>query len=286
DLNSANGNYLYRIDQTHQTDKFTGKFGLEYNIIHSLMAYATISNGFKPGTYFSQASTSASSIAYIKPENLLAYEVGLKYLSNDGHLSLSGSLFDYEYRNRQTLMLAESPTGYFVSLGSIPKSRTRGGELQASWKTPLPGLNIEGNFAYLDGIIQKGPDSLRGATIVLPITAHSALPFAPKFSWSAIASYSHKIADVLIFRTQVSYSWKDNMWTSLGDMNAKTSKIQSLGFRMSLISTRKKPWHVDFYVDNLTNRHGDTYSFSTPDNSRGQYIQTPRWFGFEIGQIF
>lgn len=283
----APGSYMYKLNKTNQYDKFTGKFGIKHNFTKDFFAYATISNGFKSGAFFSQSSSSSSSIAYVKPESLLAYEVGIKYQTPDTAFTVSGALFDYEYRNRQTLMLALAPNdAAFVSLGSIPKARTRGGELESSWVTPLKGLRLWASFSYLDAIILKAPSSLRGSPLLLPITTHSALPFSPKFSMAAGLSYTRDISKKLTLHSTANYMWKDKMWASLGDANAQSSVIQTLGLRLSLSSRSKTPWHVDFYIDNLTDRHGWAYSFTTPDNSRAQYIQTPRWYGFEIGQKF
>ncbi|AHI24976.1 TonB-dependent receptor [Komagataeibacter xylinus E25] len=275
------GQYVAALNETRDTNRFTGRVGLKYTFVPGNFVYGTISNGYKVGTYFTAPTASPEALAYVRPENLVAYEVGIKSSLLHGKVDLQGSLFDYEYHNRQTLMNVYTRNGLASSLGSIPRARTMGGELQGSWHSPVPGLDLRASFAYLDGQVKQTVSDLRGLTLLAPITRNSALPYSPRFSWSAMAHYQHDITEHYRVALQVSYSWKDNYLEALGDPNGKVGKISSLGLRMT-VSPKNNRWEASVYVDNLQNKHSDAYSFTTFDGTRAQYIQTPRWVGMDL----
>ncbi|GAN70446.1 TonB-dependent receptor [Acetobacter syzygii] len=282
---------INHLNERHDYERFTGRVGLRYQIVPGTYAYGTISNGYKAGSYFAAPVLAPAALDYVRPENLIAYEVGIKSSLLHNKLVLEGSLFDYEYHNRQTLFFGtfhpypnSNVTSNSLTLGTIPRARTRGGEASASLHNLIPNLDLRGSFAYLDAQIKSPVDSLPGLTLDPKIAHNSQLPFAPRFSWSAVARYN---IDIRNYRTtlQASYTWKDNMWAALGDNNAKTSKISSLGLRME-VGPKTGKWTAAVYVDNLQDNHGSTYSFTGSDGNRAQYIQTPRWVGCDLHYNF
>ncbi|MFT8897974.1 MAG: TonB-dependent receptor [Acetobacter sp.] len=279
------GDALTGVNARHEYHRFTGRVGLRYKIAPDTYAYGTISNGYKAGSYFAAPVLAAGALDYVKPENLIAYEIGIKSSLFHNKLMVEGSLFDYEYHNRQTLFFAPiTPTANSLTLGTIPRARTRGGELSTTLHNLVPNLDLRGSFAYLDARAKSPVNYINGLSLDPPVTRNSSLPFSPRFSWSAVTRYN---IDVDRYRVtlQASYTWKDNMWAALGDNNAKTSKISSLGLRMEFGPQTGK-WNAAVYVDNLQNRKGNTYSFTGSDNNRIQYIQSPRWIGCELHYNF
>ncbi|MFT8563439.1 MAG: TonB-dependent receptor, partial [Acetobacter orientalis] len=168
--------------------------------------------------------------------------------------------------------------------GSISRARTRGGELSSAIHDLIPNLDLRGSFAYLDARAISAVNNIGGLPLLSNVDAHSALPFAPRFSWSAVARYG---IDINRYRLtlQASYTWKDNMLVALGDPNGQTNKISSMGLRMEFAPKTSK-WTAAVYVDNMLNNHGNTYSFTGSDNSRAQYLQTPRWIGVDLRYNF
>ncbi len=279
------GDALTGVNERHDYHRFTGRVGLRYQIMPTTYVYGTISNGYKAGSYFAAPVLAAGALDYVKPENLIAYEVGIKSSLLHNKLDVEGSLFDYEYHNRQTLFFAPiTPVTNSLTLGTIPRARTRGGELSTTLHNLVPNLDIRGSFAYLDAQVKSPVNYINGLSLDPTVAHNSPLPFAPRFSWSAVARYN---IDVNLYRVtlQASYTWKDNMWTALGDNNAKSDKISSMGLRME-VGPKTGKWTTSVYVDNLQNNNGSMYSFTGSDNNRIQYIQTPRWIGCEVHYNF
>lgn len=285
-LTGTPGASLTHRNSTYDYERLTGKVGLRYTIMPGTIVYGSISNGYKPGAYFAAPVSAASALDYVRPENLIAYEIGAKTSLLHDKIQLEGALFDYEYHNRQTLFVAEMPGGITsLSLGPISRSRTRGGELSGTLHNLLPNLDLHGSFAYLDGQVISPVTNISGLPLLTNVSAHSSLPFAPRFSWSAYARYGIDVSAKYRVTLQVSYTWKDKMLVALGDPNGVTDKISSMGMRME-VGPKTGKWTAAVYVDNMLNKHGVNYDFTGSDNSRAQYIQTPRWVGFDLRYNF
>lgn len=279
------GGTLSYLNTSHNYERFTGRVGLRYTVVPGTYLYSTISNGYKAGTYFAAPVSASQALDYVRPENLIAYEVGVKSSLFKNKLMIEGSLFDYEYHNRQTLFVAEMPGNITsLSLGTISRARTRGGEVSSTIHDLIPNLDLRGSFAYLDAQATSPVNNIGGLPLLSNVNAHSALPFAPRFSWSAVARYG---IDINRYRVtlQASYTWKDNMLVALGDPNGQTNKIGSMGLRMEFAPKTSK-WSAAVYVDNMLDKHGNVYSFTGSDNSRAQYLQTPRWVGVDLHYNF
>lgn len=280
------GSHLSYLNTAHDYGRLTGRVGLRYTIMPGTLVYGTISNGYKAGAYFAAPVTAPQALDYVRPENLTAYEIGAKTSLLRNRVQIEGALFDYEYHNRQTLFVAEMPRGITsLSLGPIPRARSRGGEMSGTLHELVPNLDLRGSFAYLDAQAITPVTNIGGLPLLSNVTAHSAIPFAPRFSWDAVARYGIDAGPRYRVTVQASYTWKDNMLVALGDPNGKTSKIGSFGMRME-VGPKSGRWTAALYVDNMLDKHGDTYSFTGSDNSRVQYLQTPRWVGCDLRYNF
>lgn len=285
-LTSIPGGRLTYLDADHRYARLTGRIGLRYTIVPGSFVYGTISNGYKPGAYFAAPVSADSALDYVRPENLIAYELGAKTSLLHDRVQLDGALFDYEYHNRQTLFVAEMPGGITsLSLGPIPRARTRGAELGSRLHDLLPGLDLSGSFAWLDGQTISTVSDISGLPLLGNVDSHTMLPFAPRFSWSAYARYGFDVTRGYRLTLQASNTWKDNMLVALGDPNGRTGKISAMGLRAE-IAPRTARWTAAVFVDNVLDRHGTTYSFTGSDNSRVQFVQTPRWLGCDLRYHF
>lgn len=283
---TTRGTYLSRLNTSHSYARLTGRIGLRYTMTPGTMVYATISNGYKAGAYFAAPVPAPQALDYVRPENMIAYETGAKTSLLNNHVHIEGALFDYEYHNRQTLFVAKMPMNITsLSLGPIPRARTRGGELSSTLHDLLSKLDLRGSFAYLDAQNISPVNSISDLPLLSSVTAHSLLPFAPRFSWNAVARYGIDLPRAYRMTLQTSYTWKDNLLVALSDPNGVTDKISSFGMRME-VGPRTGKWAATVYADNILNKHGNTYSFTGSDNSRVQFLQTPRWVGCDLRYNF
>ncbi|WP_421793740.1 TonB-dependent receptor [Hydrocarboniphaga effusa] len=84
------------IDDGKTWKAFTPKFGVEYDIAEDTLTYASVTRGFKSGTFNVGQANPA-----IDPEKIWAYEVGFKSRLFDRRVELTGAAFYYDYTDLQ-----------------------------------------------------------------------------------------------------------------------------------------------------------------------------------------
>ena len=85
-----------------------------------------------------------------------AYELGLKSGWFDGDLLLNLAAYHNEFSNFQL----NAFNGIQFVVSTIPTVTVDGVELDASWRTPIEGLSLQGGAAYNDA--RYGDDALHG----------------------------------------------------------------------------------------------------------------------------
>lgn len=140
-----------------EAEEFTPKATLEYTFDNSL-AWFTYSDGYKIGSpSFAQWSSAVASVPS-GDEEITMMEVGYKTtLDNGSQLELI--YYDYDYDNKQNLIVATGPTGPYGKL--IAGDASISG-LDVAYRTLLgPATKLSVAYAYIDG---KWDDFLNDAT--------------------------------------------------------------------------------------------------------------------------
>jgi iron complex outermembrane recepter protein len=180
---------LWTFSHSIKDDGFSWRLVLDHRFDETMMAYASVSTGFKSGGFNGgfldvDPVNAAEQAEPIKSEQNLAYEIGVKTDLLDNKLRLNLAGFWYDYSDLQVLNLVTSPASGFplVVLDNAPESTIKGIELESIAK-PFENFTLSVNAAWLDAKIDKF------ATGIVDYSGNT-LPLAPKFSLSAIANYS------------------------------------------------------------------------------------------------
>ena len=111
---------------------FNPKAGVTVNVSPKSKLYASLSVGHRePSRSDVKESIKSGREDEIKPERMLDYELGYKYMSEK--LSLSANLYFMEYKDQLVATGKLSETGYVIK-ENIPDSYRRGVELAAAWQ--------------------------------------------------------------------------------------------------------------------------------------------------------
>jgi iron complex outermembrane receptor protein len=134
---------------------FSWKGGAQYDLSRRLMAYATVSRGFKGQTYDDDTNLGVSP-AYVKPEIPTSIEVGLKGQVLDNKIGFDLNLFHTNVQNYQAQVCAADLTrGAICSAQNISKVVSKGVELGV-FGQPIPGLSINGGVIYVHAVFPQG----------------------------------------------------------------------------------------------------------------------------------
>jgi iron complex outermembrane receptor protein len=135
--------------------KLTYKFVLDHKFTQNIMAYASVSRGFKSGLFGTVTPTDPA----VRPSTLDAYEIGLKSQLFDNRLRLNMSGFYYKYTDIQ---LNEVVTGV-SKLINAAASTTKGFDLDAE-AVITRRFRVQASLTYLDGTF----DSFSNAPLFSP----------------------------------------------------------------------------------------------------------------------
>ncbi|WP_123905412.1 TonB-dependent receptor [Sphingobium cloacae] len=153
--------------------KFTYKASLDHHFSNDVMAFASISRGYKAGVF----NTQPVSITPAKPEIVDAYEIGLKTEFFDRKVRLNLAAFWNDVKNPQTYRFDNTA----VIFGNAQKARTKGVELEATVRAAR-GLTLTGGATYLDARYRKFTNAvfvLPAGTVVVDPIGNPAGVFVP-----------------------------------------------------------------------------------------------------------
>lgn len=278
---------LYTIlsvnDASRSFSKLTWKAGADYDVSQSVLAFASIATGYKAGGFNDGcAATSpmcsapiAENRLYYQPEELTAYEVGLKGRYFDGTLSLNLTGFFYDYTDLQLNSQQEPPAPPGQVTLNAGKAHIKGSEIEAIF-APDRLDRIDLSIALLDasyvsyqpkiGIDYAGRDLdySPSQVIVAGYTRTFPLSSGAKIAARAETRYSSSY-----FAT---------------DFNTP-AQFRQPGYTRSnatvTYSAADDRWYLESFVKNIE----DEIVFSGYQSGR-VYVSEPRLFGLRAGVRF
>lgn len=139
----------------------TPKFGIEWTPSDNLLLYASAQRGFKSGGY----NIGSSQRTPFEPEEIWAYEGGVKAGLLDNRLRLNAAGFFYDYTNLQAQdSIANQPI-----IRNVGKAEVTGLEIEfAALLSDI--FQIDGSVTYLDAVFTEGElsEPLRPAPLTEP----------------------------------------------------------------------------------------------------------------------
>ena len=168
-------------------DNWSGKGGIQYDIVPQSTFYATYARGYKGPAFNVFYNLTATGTNVVEPETADSYEAGLKNTLFDGKLTINLAAYYAKYNNFQANnpdIVAGVLVTRFTNAGRIS---TRGGELDLLFR-PARDVNISGGLAYTDAHIDQFKVPTNGVTTGV-IPSGTPLAYAPKWKGSLGADY-------------------------------------------------------------------------------------------------
>ncbi|KKC25440.1 TonB-dependent receptor [Sphingomonas sp. SRS2] len=271
--------------------KLMPTIGAQYDVGRDAMTYATYTKGFKAGGY-----TVGTVSSDFRPENVDAFEVGVKSAWFDKRLTVNVALFLSKYKDLQetvTLPGAGVGTGIpFVS--NAAKSRSKGVELESTLRV-TSGLRLIGNFAYLNaryssytnGVCTIQQVAQRPAPCIQDMSGKRRT-FSPKYSGSFTADFTQPLSDTLIMRLQgTAFMSSSYFMQATADPLTSQKAFEKYDARVSIGSSDGR-WDVAVIGKNLTNTRTAGYRFtvSTAPGATLAYPEQTRTIGLQLSTRF
>lgn len=183
---------------------WAGRTGVQWNLTPDIMAYATVSRGYKGPAYNVFFNMRDFNTPAVDPERSDAYEIGVKTSLWDRRIRLDAALFDTEISGYQANLPQFINGTRVTNLVNAGSAVSRGVELS------FEGA-VTSRLTYsLDG--QYDDAQVRNVPCNPPQLACSfngnMLPFAPRWRVNASQNYRYPLTSGLNLEANVAYRWQ------------------------------------------------------------------------------
>src|ERR1700761_8282852 len=152
-----------------------------------MMAYGSITRGFKTGGFDFGSSGAAQQAAGYGPEFLWAYEIGLKSQWFENRLRVNLDAFYYDYSDLQVELFTPPANAFTQNAAS---ASVKGIEAEIAGR-PLPSIDLYANIAYLDAQYDSYPGAQFKASPTPFDASGKYLNDAPKWSFTVGGTYTY-----------------------------------------------------------------------------------------------
>ena len=170
---------LPAVDERRANGQFTGRLVLDYSFTDEMLGYASYSRGYRAGTFNGLAYQDTSQVYFLDPEEVSAFEIGLKSRFADNRVQLNLAGFYYDYSNQQIAQIIGA-TSFLRSANG----RVFGFEAELAAQVSGP-LRFDAAFGYLNTEYRGNTVDLSNpASLTLDINGNR-FPNAPEVTFSA-----------------------------------------------------------------------------------------------------
>ena len=139
------------FENSGSAGRVTGRAIVDWKPADDILVYGSYSRGYRSGTFNGLAYGSANQVYFVKPEQVDAFEVGLKSRFWDNRAQFNVAAFYYKYKGQQGQVVDASATANLISLDGTLK----GLEVEAIVE-PVDGLTLSASFGLLDSSYKGG----------------------------------------------------------------------------------------------------------------------------------
>ncbi len=267
------------------------RVGIDWKPFRQTLLYATISKGYKAGSFTTTPASTALVLRPVTQEALLAYEAGFKSRLLDNRLEIDGDYFHYDYTNKQLELRQPDPNGIFGLLNTllnVPKSTEDGVELTTRLR-PLPGVTLTAAGTYLDSRIDGSFVNYSPLSPVPIDIGGEAFPDVPKWSGRFGAQYDFDLNDRYAAFIGLNARIQSRASGAFGTYNDAQLGYPSFELRgygildlRAGINSNDGHWHLQVFGNNVTN----TYYWNQVVRSGDvivRYAGLPTIYGITLG---
>ncbi len=245
--------------------------GARFFFTDDIMAYATVSTGFRSGGLSPRAQTSEVLARGYEPETLINYEAGLRTTLFDGRVILTLTAFVMEYEDMQIELAVPSldangnpvGTGTQLAIDNAGKAQFSGLEMDFEWAV-TDWWRLSGNAGVLDAEYDElfvniwGDQDANGDLLPAQDETDLDLRRAPELTWALASTMNWEMGPGEL-SWRLSYSYTDGYEATI--TNYYGSAIEDYALVDSSVTYRMDRWQFSLYGRNLTDEDTWTHSY-------------------------
>ncbi len=271
------------VDPQQTFNKVTWKVNLSYKFSEQLLAYGTVSTGFRSGGLNAVSEPFEPIPSAYSPDSLTNFEVGAKGRLFDGMFDYQADVYFIKWDNIQ--VQETTADGAFVYLGNAGTAHVKGMEFEF---TAHPIENLSVNFAgsYQDAYLTDGANPQQYALNPTLGRTGDAIPNVPKFQLNLGLNYTAPLAGSWQGVAAADVSYRDAVnayFASNKDFNIGLAPYTLLNLRLGLING---PWTANLFARNLTDKRAEVSAINSSQDPHGLLTVRPRTIGVNLTRKF
>ena len=261
---------LETLVDSNDQNLWSAKLQLEYSVGNSLY-YAGINRGVKAGSFNAPLQ---GGFSLYEPEELTAYEAGLKHSFMQGSGVFNANVFYYDYSDYQSFSWVNN-----AGVVSNEEASFSGVELEV-FLTPTDSLDVMVNFSYTDAVVED-------LEVASGYFADTTPPFTPEYQASAMLRYNWDAFDGNM-AAQLSANYQSETFHNARNFTAhEIDSYATADTRLTWVDAEDK-WLIAAYVDNLFDSDHELIGFDVTGfygTSQISYAK-PRTYGVTVRRNF
>jgi len=235
---------------------------IDWRATDDILAYASVSTGFKSGGFTGSASTAARATTPFDPEKATNFEVGIKSDLFDRRARLNVTGFFTDYKDLQVTRFFQpvgSGFGEFIT-ENAGKAEIYGLEVEFLAR-PVEGLDIGGSYAYLDAEFKEftGTPSVTDPNATFD---GNKLRQAPKHMFNAYTRYQWSLGNEGDIYARVDYRYQSKSFYDPDENPLATIPAYDIwDARVGYISPDQR-WEVAAWIKNIGEEKYRTHVFT------------------------
>ncbi len=279
------------------TNNVSGKVGADWKPNEAMLAYLSISEGYRGVAFNGQAYNDQTELTFADPEKLYSYELGLKSEFGNRRGIFNVALFHYDYRNQQFLDAFALPAGLGTGFRTVnaPKSRVDGAEFELRGK-PTADLELGSNLGlmhskYVDLTLHAGEFQAPGVPRVCCVG--NQLIQAPPYNASVDLNWRFARFSAGDLRLFANANFYGKQYFDAFNTQRDAQGGYGIGnARLQFEHLDKQGYMIGAWVKNLTNRQYLAYALNQKDLDTGALgfdyalVGEPRTYGVDLTYQF
>jgi outer membrane receptor protein involved in Fe transport len=265
------------------SEKPTWRFAVDHDLAPDVIAYFSYNRGFKSGGFNVRDPTNPP----FQPEQLDAYEVGLKSEFWDDRARLNAAAFYYDYKNIQVARYVTNTIIYNGARAGI-SGLDLDGEVRLSSR-----WHVNGGIEYLHSRFKDFPDAFSSSYVLTPqgatidIFTQSAtgntLPYSPAVTYNVSIDYEQP-SPIGPLHVDLTDSYSSHFYAEPDNLLTQPS-YHFLNFSMAWKSPSER-YGLRLYVNNILNKAVASQFGSLPTGYEADYPNPPRIYGVKLQASF
>ena len=279
---ATNTNLVPVYDPDETFNKITWKGNVSYKFNEALLAYGTVSTGFRSGGLNAVSEPFEPIPSAYAPDSLTNFEVGGKGRVLDGLFDYQADVYFIRWNNIQ--VQETTADGAFVFQGNAGEAKVKGLELELTAR-PFQYFTAQLAGSWQQADLADGASAAQYALNPTLGRTGDSIPNVPRFQANLGLNYTRPVMLDWegVAGLDLTYRGAENSYFASNSFNIPLASYTLVGLRLGAI---KDQWNITAFAHNLTNRRAQVSAINSSQDPDALLTVQPRTLGLSVTRKF